>query len=450
VRSWADRRAVLAVLLLVADGKGLMAADAGAAAASIMRRLGCTSCHLDGSSTPFLYASFETFARTPPPAPTGCVQCHLSNFVAASAPRPAGWLPLPVAMLEHIRRFHAYVAAPALATTVELSDRSGERQRLARFTACGLERFLANPLPRSGGSGQSMFPLEPTRLRKLMQGLAPDLEPCGPTSAAWAVSPDQVERGRVLFDQPRCAACHTGAGPGPRLRFGFPLLGRAYFHARVRHGAGHPRAPPLWQRRWEVKSGSLVATTAGTVVMPAHPDIGDADLDALYAYVSSDASDLPSLVRPAPPSGRIEVPTSIRLSLFREVQTRVFDTSCRHCHGPDPREQSLIESVFGATPGSAPVELPMTRLQLSPSPILRRVLTPGAGCSDSPLLARLKARAAEWTGQPLAGRPRGMPMTLPPVDDHALRLVEVWSAAGCPSDRGDLCEACPPSEAPPR
>jgi hypothetical protein len=72
---------------------------------------------------------------------------------------------------------------------------------------------------------------------------------------------------------------------------------------------------------------------------------------------------------PVPERERHDVPDEIRRALYREVQTRVFDTSCRHCHGPEARDQSLIESVFGKVSGAAPVELLMTRLAVWPSAV---------------------------------------------------------------------------------
>jgi mono/diheme cytochrome c family protein len=427
----------LLVLLLVA-GRGR--AEASPKLERTLRELSCTSCHLDGRATPFLYASFDAFRKAPPPAPTGCVKCHLSNSVAASAPKPAAWLPLTAGMIDRVRRFHAYVQAPAIVTTVSLPDRSGKVRTLPRFSACGLARFLGSPLPRHGDARQSMFPVEPGRLRRLLATLAAELEPC--SEAAPAASA-QVARGRELFGRLACAACHTGVGLGPRLRLGYPLLGRAYFAARVRQGTGTRAAAPVWQRRWEALEGQLVATSSGVIAMPGFADVSDADVDALYAFVGADASDVP-VAQVAPAKGApVVVDDAIRLPLFREVQRKVFDTTCRHCHSPDARDQGLIESVFGRVEGSAPAELPMTRLGLGPSDTLRKMLSAGPGCSDSPLLVRLKARAAEWTGHPIAGAPRGMPLTMRPLPNDVIRLVEAWTAAGCPSDRGDLCVACP-------
>jgi mono/diheme cytochrome c family protein len=435
------RRWWLTIVFLVA-GLGASRAEASPARDRTLRELSCTSCHLDGRATPFMYASFAAFSKTPPPDPTGCVKCHLSNSVAASVPRPPAWLPLTAGMIDRVRRFHAYVQAPAIVTTVSLPDASGKVRAVPRFTACGLERFLRSPLPRRGEARQSMFPVEPGRLRTLLAALAAELEPC---VADAAPAPAQVARGRELFGRLACAACHTGVGLGPRLRLGYPLLGRAYFGARVRHGSGARDAAPVWQRRWEAVKGKLVATITGVVAMPAFADVTDADVDALYAFVGADGSDVAAA--PAVPSKAasraVVVDDAIRVPLFREVQRKVFDTTCRHCHSPDAHDQGLIESVFGRVEGSAPAELPMTRLGLGPSDTLRKLLTAGPGCSDSPLLVRLKARWAEWTGHAVAGAPRGMPLTMPPLPSDVIRLVEVWTAAGCPSDRGDLCVACP-------
>lgn len=419
----------------------LLAAFAGAPrawAAPKLAELGCTSCHLDTAPTRFLYTSFAGFTKAPPPAPTGCAQCHVSNHLAARAPKPLGWLPLGADMLGRIRGFHAYVEAPPLVTSVVVP---GAPAPVARFTACGLDRFLAEPLPRHGAARQSMYPVDPRRRQAVLGALGRSLEQCAPVADTEA-SRAAVARGRDLFAHLACATCHTGTGAGPRLRLGMPLLGRAYFGAQVRLGSADRDATRMWQRSWEAVDGNLAATRAGTVTMPAHPHITEAEIDALYAYVAADRSDVPVLAPAPPPQQRVAVPDAIRRSLYREVQKRVFDTSCRHCHSPSPRDQSLIASVFGKA-DAAPVELPMTRLDVSPSPTLRRVLSPGPGCSDSAVLARLKAREAEWSGHPIAGAPRGMPMTLPPLDRDTIRLVTVWSAAGCPSDRGDLCDACP-------
>jgi len=441
MRAWA----ALLVTLVVLAAAGRAEARASLTSRTL-RELSCTSCHLEGSSAPYLYESFEAFKKAPPPQPTGCVQCHVSNSVAAAAPRPDDWLPLSKAMIERVRGFHAYVEAPAIVTSVELKNASGKVARLARFTACGLERFLASPVPRRGAARQSMFPLEPGRLRTLLTALAPELEKCTGGGASTPAAPAaQLERGRQLFVQMACATCHMGGGAGPRLRLGFPLLGRAYFGARVRQGAGAAAAPTFWQRRWQALESQVIATLTGVVQMPAYGSVSDADLDALYAYIGADASDVPVPARKPAHVDPVHVPDDIKLALFRDVQKRVFDTSCRHCHSPEARDQELIQSVFGKIKGSAPAELPMTRLQLAPSETLRTMLSPGPGCTDSQVVSRLKARVAEWTGRAVPGAPRGMPMTMPPLPDDVIRLVEAWSAVGCPSDRGDLCTACPTS-----
>jgi hypothetical protein len=68
------------------------------------------------------------------------------------------------------------------------------------------------------------------------------------------------------------------------------------------------------------------------------------------------------------------------------------------------------------------------------------ILSPGPGCSESPLVRRLRARQMEWYGE----RPevRGMPLTLPPLDLDTIRLIDVWTKRGCPSPEAHLCRKC--------
>ena len=416
-----------------------VAAAGSAAQAAELGRQACASCHLGDRPGDFLFASFRAFQQGPAPRPDECARCHVNNALAAAAPRPAAWLPLASDTLARVRRFHPYVASPALVFAVDAPDASGELQRLPRFDTCGLERFLAAPLARSGAAAQSMFPVEPARRRALLASLASDLAPCESGTASAA----ELERGRTLYADLGCAGCHTGAGAGPRLRLGLPLLARAYVRARVRLGS---TAAP---RDWTTADGKIVPRGAtGGVAMPAHSELSDADLDALHAYIASDRSDVPA-AEPRLPAASIDVPDGIRLALFRDVQRRVFDTSCRHCHSDDAEAQTIIQGVFGdaASDGdrrARALALPVSRLPTpADSPSLRSALEPAPGCGASRLVARLRARAHEWSGEP-AGAVRGMPLTLPPLPEAAIRLVEVWTAAGCPSDTGDLCTACAP------
>jgi hypothetical protein len=394
-----------------------------------LRRFGCTSCHLDGHPTPYLFDSFATFRRTPSTGPTECARCHVNDWLAASAAHPAGWLPLPDAMLARIRRFHAFVDTPALALDVD---------GVPRFSDCGLARFLEAPVPRRHTAAQSMFPLEPARRDELLRALAPGLARCAPPASL-----AQIALGRRLFDARGCANCHAQAVSAPRLRIGIPLLGRDYFALRVRHGA----QAPIWQRRWQVDDGRIVARAGDAVSMPPEPDLSPTEIDALYAYVGSDTSDVPPPRATPTIPRKSELAEAIRIPLFREVQHRVFDTSCRHCHATTTRDQrqaqQSIRTLFAST--VEPLALPLSaRGTPTPNPQLKSALSPGPGCSDSRLLVRLKSRRAEWSGQRDRDRPRGMPLTLPPLSDDTIRLVEVWTRAGCPSDGGDLCARCAP------
>lgn len=408
-------------------------------AAAVLDALACQSCHLPGPSMSYLFADFETFSRTPAPPPSACARCHVGNWVAATSSKPAPWLPLSPNMLGRITRFHAYVETPPISFREQVPDGHGGAQLVRRYTDCGLEAFLAAPVPRRSPARQSMYPVTSERRRQLTRALDGAVEPCRATPPATAA---QQQRGATLFVGSGCAGCHAGRTAAPRLRIGVALLSSAYFRARVRHGG--PPAEPRWQRVWQSAANALHAIDAPRLTMPAHPDLSEQDLDALYAYVSRDRSDLPSY-QPEHAAPYVDVPPELGRKLFRDIQQRVFDTSCRHCHASGRRDQQLVRRVFGTVKGGTPGVLPMSNAPTPSREQLRGVL--GESCETSPLLLRLRQRAREWSGHAGAGEARGMPLTLPPLSEDAIRLVETWRAVGCPSDIGDLCPPCQPGGA---
>ena len=68
-------------------------------------------------------------------------------------------------------------------------------------------------------------------------------------------------------------------------------------------------------------------------------------------------------------------------------------------------------------------------------------LSPGPGCSESPLVRWLRARGQEWAGKP--ADVRGMPLTLAPLAADTIRIIDIWTKRGCPSPHGSLCRKCP-------
>lgn len=296
------------------------------------------------------------------------MRCHVGLREA----RDASWLPFD---MERARGLETYRHVPAL---------EGEH-----YTTCGLEAYLRAPVPRRAGAHESMFP---TRAQ------LPGTAPCPPPR------PDLVERGRALFAT-HCASCHAN-GPGPRLRLGVPLLAPAFFARRVREGGGG-------RMQFEWSSGRRKTRAR----MPAFR-LGDDDVASLYAYTSADASDRPGMATPA------EESRLFGLELYREVQARVFETSCRHCHSGD---RGVIQKTFDAD--RVPAELPTRARVTRDSPELRRAFRE--------LVPRLRARADEWSGRP--GLVRGMPLTLAPLPADRIQLVERWVRMGCPTEAGSLC-----------
>ena len=102
-------------------------------------------------------------------------------------------------------------------------------------------------------------------------------EPAAAVAAAAAMPPPPqalVEAGRAVYDAQGCAMCHAIAGEGnPRL----PL-----------DGVGGRRSDQAL-RDWILATGTAEAQLAARAVRmkSAYRDLGDAELDALVAYMRS-------------------------------------------------------------------------------------------------------------------------------------------------------------------
>jgi mono/diheme cytochrome c family protein len=432
--------------------------------------MGCTSCHLPlDAAVPAIFADRGAFLASPPEG-SACAACHRNNAAGVRAsPRPT-WLPLSEAAQARVAKDHPYLGAPDLAAPLGFGEAAAgtgtTRWSLQRFTACGLRRFLSSPVPRharAGGAEESMFPLSAPQIDAIVEGSG--LEECaGAANAGEAAR----ARGEAQFGALGCAGCHAAksarAPAAPRLRLGFPLLARAYFAARVREGSGRGLLPVhafVWSAagtrlvplpRAQATASLAEGTTADAAEMPAYQGIAEDDVAALYAYVASDASDLPhggarALRDGGAERGEARAPRDpwskeVGARVFRQVRERVFDGACKHCHDASPGATRAVAKALGRAPE---VEFPTSRRATVPSPTLARALSPGPECAPSPIVVRLRRRQAEWTGREGDGNPgAGMPLTRAPLDDGTIRLIDAWTMHGCPSDAGDLCVACRP------
>jgi len=215
-----------------------------------------------------------------------------------------------------------------------------------------------------------------------------------------------VERGRKLYADLRCASCHAFGGGGP-----------------TGDSDGIALAPDLAFTRERFQSGALVAFLR-------HPDglmpdfgLDEAAAAALAAYIWRAPVQLAVAPVPSP------LPLLARRVGFAEVNQRVFRNTCRHCH-------SLPELNFGdGGPGnSGGFGFAAKGLDLSSRHGITRGIAGAHGrrrsLFPSLLLDVLRARQREEAG--LASTLHGMQLGLPALTPEELQLVESWVAQGRP------------------
>ena len=380
------RPRLLVVVVLGAALWGVACKQAPAPDVSWFREHACTSCHVEGGDAP---------------EPT-CTGCHVRRGIQAMGepePRPAA----P----------ELYGTAPSLVMLAGLEPR--------KFTEPGLRRFLAAPEARMS-QAVAMFPLHHDSMEAAVALLAIPKDGLSWRFASPSPDRSRQERGQALYESLGCRSCHEDARTGPRLRLGYPLLSAAFFAAKLRE----PR-PARWPG-------------AQTQPMPAFAWLSERDIDALYSYVSSTRDDAALRVsQPAAP--QLSSLMSDR-ALYQLVAGALVEASCRHCHGTAPATRREIHEVFASTGLSAELAFGIERAgeALGFAAISTATLSPGAGCSESPLVRRLRARAQEWAGAPTDVR--GMPLTLAPLHPDTIRIIDVWTKRGCPSPQGALCRKC--------
>ena len=380
----------------------LVATAAPEPATALLARHECRRCH-EGTSEPA------------PPLAKACVGCHRRITGGTFEARRD-------LIVRWNRNLVSLRQAPSLAGVGARLRRDWVRAFL--LAPSDARPALAATMPR--------LALTPNEADALARALVPnddrdrgDVSPAG-----------DVARGARLYARLRCGTCHafTGADVDAVARPGI-----------VARGAGE-RAPPdaialapdLALARARLRPGRVAAfirepqLANADTLMPATP-MSAAEADDLATFV------LRAPLRPAPPPPSAPLPVLPLLARpvrFAEVQSRVFDRVCRHCHAaPD---FALGDGGPGNTGGFG---FPPRGLDLSSYEGIasgafddkgRRRSVFAANADGTPaIVARLRARREEEIGRADPAL-RGMPLGLPALSPEDLQLVESWIAQGRP------------------
>ena len=380
----------------------LVATAAPEPATALLARHECRRCH-EGTSEPA------------PPLAKACVGCHRRITGGTFEARRD-------LIVRWNRNLVSLRQAPSLAGVGARLRRDWVRAFL--LAPSDARPALAATMPR--------LALTPNEADALARALVPnDERDRGDVSPA-----GDVARGARLYARLRCGTCHafTGADVDAVARPGI-----------VARGAGE-RAPPdaialapdLALARARLRPGRVAAfirepqLANADTLMPATP-MSAAEAEDLATFV------LRAPLRPAPPPPSAPLPVLPLLARpvrFAEVQSRVFDRVCRHCHAaPD---FALGDGGPGNTGGFG---FPPRGLDLSSYEGIasgafddkgRRRSVFAANADGTPaIVARLRARRDEEIGRADPAL-RGMPLGLPALSPEDLQLVESWIAQGRP------------------
>ncbi len=378
----------------------LVATAAPEPATALLARHECRRCH-EGTSEPA------------PPLAKACVGCHRRITGGTFEARRD-------LIVRWNRNLVSLRQAPSLAGVGARLRRDWVRAFL--LAPSDARPALAATMPR--------LALTPNEADALARALVPnddrgDVSPAG-----------DVARGARLYARLRCGTCHafTGADVEAVARPGI-----------VARGAGEQAppdaialAPDLALARARLRPGRVAAfirepqVANADTLMPATP-MSAAEAEDLATFV------LRAPLRPAPPPPSAPLPVLpllARAVRFAEVQSRVFERVCRHCHAtPD---FALGDGGPGNTGGFG---FPPRGLDLSSYEGIasgafddkgRRRSVFAANADGTPaMVARLRARRDEEIGRADPAL-RGMPLGLPALSPEDLQLVESWIAQGRP------------------
>ena len=389
----------------------------------------CTYCHIGNQSK---IENFTLLKKTSDSIElrNNCALCHVNLFFTEKNKRQYNWTPHIVNLNPgKFNEKYLYAKNPALNFVIEGNN---------RFTDCGLKKFLANPVPRRYKSLNSMFPISPIEIEKVIKENKISLEPCSEQKDIAAYT-----QGEKTFKQ-NCIICHSdneNKTHAPRLRVGYPLFSKKYFIYRVQHGFKKTAASDfVYQYYWKEINHNLIKNKmAAEFLMPDFKKLSLKEINNLYQYVSFSNQDINSIQIPDGNLDYMNDPTA----LFLDVQKNIFDTSCRHCHTQSSHGAALINKVLGKTQNNSigPLVFPASGTNIKATKQLSLVLSPTNDCGPSPLVNILWERHLEVKGHKNLTKP-GMPINLSPIPINTITHLQQWSNMGCPSPVGWLCKAC--------
>lgn len=359
-------------------------ADPPHPALAVMRDAQCHACHV----VPGVAAA---------PRVESCTGCHawVKTVSANPAARQAAMSVFPK-WERYEKNVATYFHVPDLGAAAARLDPAWVRPWLA--DPHDVRPNLPETMPRLG--------ISPDQLDTITTWFAEHRAPVAPTPRP---SRRNLERGRQLYQERGCGACH---GFGATLAL-----------------APNPGAPDLRHARERMSDDALVAWIVDPPAVTPAATMPKLGLTVEEAVAIRDWLVLSEPGGEPAPSGRPPLPAVDRPVAWADVEERVFGKICVHCH-MDP-----AQNEGRAGPGNAGgFGWPATGIELQTAA--------GARAHREPILAALDRRWEEvgrdvvGPGQVPAGLARpelpGMPLGLPPIPAEDLALVRAWYAQGAP------------------
>lgn len=373
-----------------------------------------------------------------------CIDCHVNNVFAVGEKRNIWWTHgHHREITQRIGYFHPFLSIPKLSFSEIIN-----KKEIIRYSECGLNQYLSNPLPRLFFSKESMFPLRSKKLKEMKEVAAKYAAKCGDLQLV--KNKDLFSKGKQLFKKNDCLSCHSYAGKNLshdskfiRLRQGIPLLSFEFFKMRMQNGTQNEKSPQTrYQFKW-YKSADGKTFERGELkklAMPAY-EMSEEDLKAIYHYIAFDRTDIKQdpKMESYPP-----IHFNKEEEIYPFVMSQVFDQNCKHCHVGNEDVLKTSQDVFGLGHLDKMLKLPAVGSHDVDFKMIADSFSPNESCGHSKLVERMYLRHKEWNGKiKTETKMRGMPLGQAPYDLKVIEAVHNWTKLGCPrSDGKKLCKPC--------